>query len=276
MKKIVLSVLLAGTLSMAGDEVRGIEFDSQKVTIDEIKEITKNYFKTDYDYLDEKQKEELLQRVIEMKIVLAEAKDLGLDKSKKYIETIDTLKNMVLMDNYSELIFNSFEVEDRDLEKYYLENKSQFGEKDLRNASHVLLKSSEEAAEVIARLKKSKDVLADFKEIAEESSVGPSAKNGGNLGWFGKGQMVPEFEKVVFSLKKGEFTSEPIKTQFGYHVILLNDKKTTPGISLEEFSENLKANEAELKKFKYELFKVKMADNVRDLRDTKHRIKIIK
>ncbi len=61
--------------------------------------------------------------------------------------------------------------------------------------------------------------------MAKSKSIGPSGKNGGDLGYFGKGQMVPAFQDAAFALKKGEITTKPVKTQFGYHVIYLEDKK---------------------------------------------------
>ena len=87
------------------------------------------------------------------------------------------------------------------------------------NASHILLKTKKEALEIIEKLKnKSK-----FSELAKKYSIGPSGKKEGNLGWFQSGQMVYAFEKATFALKKGTITKVPVKTKFGYHVIMLND-----------------------------------------------------
>lgn len=276
MKRIVLSAILVGVLSAANAEVRGIEFEGKKITIDQIKEKTKNYFKTDYDYLGEEQKAEILERIVEMEVVLAEAKDLKMHRTKKYVDTVNTLKDMVLMDSYSERIYKSLEVTDEDLQTYYKSNKTKFEKQDLRNASHILVKSEKQAEEIIAKLESSENAIKDFESLAKEVSIGPSSKNAGNLGWFGRNQMVPEFEEVVFKLKKGEFAKKPVKTQFGYHVIILQDAKTTPGITFKEFSETLRATPKELEKFKLELFKKKMAENVKDLREKKYKIKIIK
>ena len=87
-------------------------------------------------------------------------------------------------------------------------------------AAHILVKTEQEANIVIYDL----DHGMFFEEIAKARSLCPSKKKGGNLGWFSNGQMVKEFEKATFKLKKGEI-SNPIKTQFGWHIIKLNDKK---------------------------------------------------
>ena len=88
-------------------------------------------------------------------------------------------------------------------------------------ARHILLKTEADAEAVIKKLDKG----ADFATLAKEKSTGPSAKKGGDLGWFKPGQMVPEFSKSVMALKKGEYSKKPVKTQFGYHVIKLEDTR---------------------------------------------------
>lgn len=87
-------------------------------------------------------------------------------------------------------------------------------------ASHILVKTESEARKILEDLKKG----ADFAKLAKEKSQCPSKKRGGNLGWFGRGKMVPEFEKAAFSLKKGEL-SDIVKTQFGYHIIKVTNTK---------------------------------------------------
>ncbi len=92
-------------------------------------------------------------------------------------------------------------------------------------ARHILLKTEEEAKTVIAEL----DSGAKFADLAKKKSTGPSAKDGGELGWFNPAQMVPPFSQAVAQLKKGHYTEKPVKTQFGWHVIMLeNVRKRTP------------------------------------------------
>ncbi len=88
------------------------------------------------------------------------------------------------------------------------------------NASHILVANSKDAESIMMRLSKGED----FAALAKRFSKCPSKSKGGNLGWFGKGDMVPEFEKACFEGKKGDVVG-PVKTQFGYHVIMINDQK---------------------------------------------------
>ncbi|SFJ66084.1 peptidylprolyl isomerase [Jannaschia pohangensis] len=104
------------------------------------------------------------------------------------------------------------------------------------NASHILVETEEEARALIAEL----DGGADFAELAREKSTGPSGPNGGQLGWFGKGMMVPAFEEAVVSMEVGT-VSEPIKTQFGWHVIRLNEARNSEVPSLDEVRADLEA-----------------------------------
>lgn len=102
------------------------------------------------------------------------------------------------------------------------------------NASHILVTTEEEAADLIAQLNDG----ADFASLAREHSTGPSGPNGGELGWFGKGMMVAPFEEAVVGLENGQ-VSEPVQTQFGWHVIILNDTRVSEAPSLDEVRADL-------------------------------------
>lgn len=102
------------------------------------------------------------------------------------------------------------------------------------NASHILVETLEDAQVVKAEL----DAGADFAAVARERSVGPSGPNGGNLGWFGPGMMVPSFEAATIALEVGEI-SEPVETQFGWHVITLLEVRKQSVPELEEVREEL-------------------------------------
>lgn len=98
------------------------------------------------------------------------------------------------------------------------------------SARHILVESEEEAKAIIVQLDEGKD----FAELAKEKSTGPSAAQGGDLGYFTKGRMVPEFEAAAFALEKGEYAKEPVKTQFGWHVIKLEDRRAAAPPAFEE------------------------------------------
>ena len=104
------------------------------------------------------------------------------------------------------------------------------------NASHILVASEDEAKAIKADI----DAGADFAATAREKSTGPSGPNGGQLGWFGTGAMVPSFEAAVIALREGE-VSEPVQTQFGWHVIILNETRTPEQPTLEDVRAELEA-----------------------------------
>ena len=105
-------------------------------------------------------------------------------------------------------------------------------------ASHILVETKETAMGVIDMLNDG----ADFAEIAKEKSTGPSGPNGGSLGTFGRGQMVPAFEAAAFALPIGSFSGEPVQTQFGWHVIKVSDRAVATAPALEEMRGQLANN----------------------------------
>lgn len=102
------------------------------------------------------------------------------------------------------------------------------------NASHILVETEEEARDLVRQLEQG----ADFGELAMAHSTGPSGPSGGELGWFGPGMMVPPFEEAVMAMEVGA-VSEPVETQFGWHVITLNDTRSQAAPPLDEVREEL-------------------------------------
>lgn len=125
-------------------------------------------------------------------------------------------------------------VTDEAIQAAYDAQFADFEGEDEFNASHILVETEEEAKELKSQL----DDGADFAELAKEKSTGPSGPNGGSLGWFGKGQMVPEFEQAVVALEKDN-VSDPVQTQFGWHVVKLNDKRKSEAPELALVREEL-------------------------------------
>ena len=128
-------------------------------------------------------------------------------------------------------------------------------------ARHILVKTEEEANEIIKML----DGGADFIELAKKKSTGPSGPNGGDLGFFGKGQMVPEFEKAAFALEIGKYTAKAAKTKFGYHIIKLEERRMAPPPEYETLKAKyrqlvLREKYGELIKKTREKLKVKILD----------------
>lgn len=163
---------------------------------------------------------------------------------KQGIESLEAYKKIffeqnegaILIGELQKKIFDSITVEDKAVEDYYNKNIDSYKYGAQVKASHILVDTEEKAREVLDKLNNG----ADFAEVAKEYSTGPSGKNGGDLGYFEKGDMVPEFAEAAFSLKVGEI-SKPVKTKFGYHIIKVFDKKEAGVKSFAEVKDSIKS-----------------------------------
>lgn len=127
-------------------------------------------------------------------------------------------------------------VDENALKKVYDQEVAKLEPREEFRARHILVKTEEDAFEVIERLNRG----ADFADLAKEMSTGPSGAQGGDLGYSQKGRMVPEFEKAALALEKGAI-SEPVKTQFGWHVIKLEDKRMSQPPAFEDVKAGMKS-----------------------------------
>ena len=159
-----------------------------------------------------------------------------------------TKKDIVISNYIESKIAPTVSVSDEEIKSFYNENRDRLGEEPQVKASHILIgvessaspetkaKAKEKAEAILKELKGGKD----FAEAAKTSSTCPSKEQGGDLGFFGKGQMVPEFEQAAFALKPGEL-SGVVETQFGYHIIKVTDKKGGEPPKLEEIKDRIAA-----------------------------------
>ncbi|MBR0554279.1 peptidylprolyl isomerase [Ciceribacter sp. L1K23] len=127
-------------------------------------------------------------------------------------------------------------VTDADVKARYEKEVAALPQQEEVRARHILVKTEEEAKAIIADL----DAGKDFIEIAKEKSTDPNKSEGGDLGYFTRGRMVPEFEEAAFALEKGAYTKTPVQSQFGFHVIKLEDKRTAAPPSLEEVGQQVR------------------------------------
>ena len=176
-------------------------------------------------------KEKFLDEIIKKEILYQEALKKGIDKSPDFLKKLEEFKKLTLVSALLEKeIMSKSTVSDQEVKDYYEKNKADFAATSQIRASHILVKTEGEARKILERLKKGEkfDVVAKKESIDKES-----AKNGGDIGYFSKGQVVPEFEKVAAGLKKGEMSPVPVKTSFGYHIIKVTDRKTGPVIEFD-------------------------------------------
>jgi len=160
----------------------------------------------------------------------------GLDKDPEIASELAISQRQLLFTVMMEKEIQNTPVTDEQLKKWYSENLADLMQPETVKARHILVKDEKTAKKVQGLLKK-KD--AKFEDLAAEYSIEPGAKeSGGDLGYFAKGQMVPEFEKVAFAMKAGEI-SDIVKTQFGFHIIKVEDKKAAGPIPLEQIKEQV-------------------------------------
>ena len=173
---------------------------------------------------EERRQSILIDVLVDMALLAQAAEKAGLDKSAEFQRRMEFLRTRALRN-----IFVEKEIVDTitpdDIKAEYDRQSAEFQPEDEITARHILVATKEEAEALIAEL----DAGADFAELAKEKSIGPTGPNGGALGRFSRGRMVEEFEVEAFKLDAGKYSSEPVQTQFGWHVIKVEEKgKTSP------------------------------------------------
>lgn len=161
-----------------------------------------------------------LMALVDIKLLAARAESEGVADTTAFQQRLDFLRSRALHNSFfrTEVVE---QISDEDVRaRYDAEIAATPPENEVR-ARHILLETEEEALAIIAELQGG----ADFAELAAERSTGPSASNGGDLGYFSRGRMVPAFEAAAFELEPGAFTDAPVQTDFGWHVIKLEDRR---------------------------------------------------
>lgn len=167
---------------------------------------------------DDEVRQAIIERLVQKRLILEEAKKLGLENDPDYLSQLETLKEN-LMFNFVISKKLEEEITPARVKKYYDQHGKDYAFNSVK-AGHILLKTEDEAKDIIKKLDKGED----FTQLALTFSTGPAAVNGGMLGWLAQNTMVEPFENAVFSMKPGEYSKTPVKTQFGYHVIKVFDK----------------------------------------------------
>ena len=179
----------------------------------------------------------LLTRAIDSKLVTIEGRRSKFSEDPDVKKRLREVEDQIISEIFLTKTIGS-QVTEKALKKIYSETKSEMASGDQIKARHILLESEEKAAEIIKKLQAG----GEFAKLASEYSTGPSAASGGDLGWFGEGQMVPEFSKAAFALNPGDIVTKPVKTQFGWHIILVEDRKVSAPPSFDEAKEQLASN----------------------------------
>ena len=206
------------------------------ITNAEIDEFLANLGQRGQGYNNPEGRKIVLNQLVANKLLLLEARKNLYEMEPEFKAQLAKFKDSLLVSYATEKAISAVTVSDKEAEDYYNANSERFMGEETVSASHILVETEEEAREIYARIAAG----ASFEEEALAHSTCPSKANGGNLGEFGRGQMVPEFDTAVFEMEVGEITSEPVKTQFGYHLIKLNEKTPATVTPFEEIKEQLK------------------------------------
>lgn len=171
-----------------------------------------------------------LEQVINTRLVQNKAEDQGLENDPEVQQQLSMAKQQIVRSVYIQRELDK-EISDSDVKAKYDEEIGKIPAVEEIKAAHILVDSEAKAKDIISKL----EAGGDFGQLAAENSADPGNKDkGGDLGWFSKADMVPEFADAAFKLGKGEITKAPVKTQFGYHVVKVEDKRERPKPTLDE------------------------------------------
>lgn len=180
-------------------------------------------------------KKQLLEQLISFELMNKFGKEIALDQTEEYKMQMEAIAKEVLTSMAINKVLADITITDEEAKKYYDENKEAFSEPATVSAKHILVATEEEAAKIKAEIA---DGTITFEEAAKKYSTCPSKEQGGSLGAFSKGMMVPEFEKAAFESEIGVVT-EPVKTQFGYHLVLVEGKNEASTKSFDEVKDSV-------------------------------------
>ncbi|WP_027626665.1 peptidylprolyl isomerase [Clostridium lundense] len=183
----------------------------------------------------EEGRKQLLDEIVNFELIYNYAKDNNMEADKDYALQMERAKKEILTQVAIAKLLSQVKVSEEELENYYNNNKNMFMKEETISAKHILVDTLDKANDVIKCINEG----MTFEEAANKYSKCPSKSSGGNLGEFGKGRMVPEFEKAAFSLEVGVI-SAPVKTQFGYHIIKIESKNPASIIPLDEIRNDIR------------------------------------
>ena len=185
---------------------------------------------------------QLLDSMINKKVILNAAKKAGIQKNPDVKRALKEAEESVLVQNYLMRQIDAKATPEA-LQALYQEELKNFVPQDEIHARHILVASEKEAKDIIVKL----NAGADFATLANQYSLdkGPNGTNGGDLGYFTKDMMIPDFANPAFAMKVGEISKKPVKSPFGWHVIKVEDKRKAAAPSFESVAETLKATFAQ-------------------------------
>jgi len=221
-----------------------VSVNGNDITSEEVNRVLMEGTQGRFDSLPTDKQSELRQRMIDgmiaQRLVFNDAQKSGVLTTKEfkseYQAAAARLKMQIAVKVWEQRQFDAIKVNLKEKKAYYDANPDYFVDKEKVHARHILVKTSEEALSIIKSMKGlSGDRLkAEFIAQTKAKSMGLSAARGGDLGYFPRGQMAPSFNDAVFSMKEGTISSEPVPSQYGYHIIYLEDKMIARKMNFDE------------------------------------------
>ncbi|MEN8907996.1 MAG: peptidylprolyl isomerase [Clostridiales bacterium] len=209
---------------------------NKKITKGDLDAVLKTIHpQTAQQFQSEEGMKNLLNELVNQELLYLEAIDNDFDKEENFLIEVQKTKSNMLKQYAINRLLLTATVSDEEVNKFYNDNESTFVSQNSIKASHILVESLEKAQEISSEINNG----LNFEEAAKKYSSCPSKEKGGDLGFFNKGSMVPEFEKTAFEIDLNVL-SEPVKTQFGYHLIKVTDKKESKAQSFEEVKDSIK------------------------------------
>lgn len=236
MKKLVfgaLSLVAAASLNAAVFAT----VDGMEVTDNDLAPLVGNLQGVDLSALPAEVKKQIVDRAIDIKLLTKKAYESGIENDEIFKNQMKIVKDAIAVRSYQLKQTKEIKIDDEEIKKFYDTNKEKFVEPAAVSASHILVANVEAAQGIINDLKKVKkeDLNAEFAKKATELSIDPTAKaTGGDLGWFAPEQMVKEFSEALSKMKTGEMSQKPVKSQFGYHIILKTGDRAKKQLTLDE------------------------------------------
>ena len=190
--------------------------DGREVTQTDLYELLQTLGQNAGNFQDEVGQKQLINELIMQELLYSEAVAKGLDKDPEYLAALERMQKTLLKQYALNKLLTSVEVTEEEAQSYFETHQASFKKSETASARHILVSTEAEAQSILTEI----NAGLDFKEAASKYSSCPSKADGGNLGEFTRGRMVPEFDQAVFAMKAGEIAG-PVKTQFGYHLIKL-------------------------------------------------------
>ncbi|HPF86236.1 MAG TPA: peptidylprolyl isomerase, partial [Aminivibrio sp.] len=178
----------------------------------------------------------ILEEMVNMELFHLLGKELEVEKDPGFAEMLESVKEDIIRRFAVDRVMKDVKVTPEDIAGYYEKNREHFAVPESVRASHILVSGDQEMQKVMEDLKAG----MSFEDAAKKHSTCASKEQGGDLGYFSKGDMVKEFNDAVFAMKVGEVTAEPVKTKFGLHLIKLVEKKEASVRPLDEVKEELR------------------------------------